>query len=252
MNKLFIVGCGIKFLSHMTLEVQFVIQKSDCVVYLVNDPAMKQWIIDNSVKAICLDSIYFSFTDRSHAYNSISQEIVKIAKENINTCFVIYGHPFFLTTSSEQIIRNIERSSLDIQIEILPGISSLDCLLCDLRIDPGRGGIQAYESTEFINKDYKINSGSHLVLWQIGVIGISTIINDEKELVCLVERAQALNKLKEKLLIWYKIDHPVVLYTASMYPSIAFEKLDISISQLDVTVIHRLTTAYVPPKLETK
>ncbi|HHF7375804.1 hypothetical protein [Legionella bozemanae] len=53
---------------------------------------------------------------------------------------------------SSWIIRNIEKSSSDIKIEILPGISSLDCLFCDLRVDPGSCGIQAYESTEFINK----------------------------------------------------------------------------------------------------
>ncbi|HHT0595046.1 TPA: SAM-dependent methyltransferase [Legionella anisa] len=252
MNKLFIVGCGIKFLSHMTLEVQSVIQKSDCVIYLVNDPAMKQWIIDNSVKAISLDLIYFNFTDRSHAYNAISQEVINITKENRNTCFIIYGHPFFLTTSSEQLIRTIEKNSLDIQVEILPGISSLDCLLCDLRIDPGFGGIQAYESTEFINKDYKINSDSHLVLWQIGVIGINTIINDEKALQCRAERIYALQKIKEKLLTWYEEEHPIILYTASMYPSISFEKIFVPISQLDVAIIHRLSTAYIPPKLETK
>lgn len=249
LNKLFIVGCGIKFLSHMSLEVQAVIQKSDCVVYLVNDPAMKQWIINNSVNAISLDLIYYSFTDRSQAYNSISQEIIKIAKENKNTCFVIYGHPFFLATPSEQIIRNIEKNSSDIKIEILPGISSLDCLFCDLRVDPGSCGIQAYESTEFINKNYKINSDSHLVLWQIGVIGINTIINDKKALDCRAERIHALRKMKEKLLIWYEEDHPIILYTASMYPSISFERVDSSISQLDKMVIHRLSTAYIPPKI---
>lgn len=231
----------------MTLEVQSVIQKSDCVVYLVNDLAMKQWIIDNSIKAISLDPIYFNFTDRNHAYNSISQEIIKITKENKNTCFVIYGHPFFLATISVQLVRDIEKNMSDIQIEILPGISSLDCLLCDLRIDPGACGVQAYESTEFINKDYKINPDSHLILWQIGVIGIKTIINDEDTLHCQAERVHSLRKMKEKLLAWYKEDHPIILYTASRYPSISFDRVDLQISQLDIVAIPRLSTAYIPP-----
>lgn len=247
MSKLYIVGCGIKFLSHITLEVQSVIQKSDCVVYLVNDPAMKQWICNNSVKAISLDSVYFSFTDRTDAYNSISQEIIKITKENENTCFVIYGHPFLLSSISTQLVSNVKKSLLDIEIEILPGISSLDCLMCDLCIDPGSCGIQAYESTEFINKNYKINVDSHLVLWQIGVIGIKTIIDDDSDLNAQVDRILALRKIKTKLLTWYEEGHPITLYTASRYPSISFEKLNISISQLDVTEIPRLSTAYIPP-----
>jgi uncharacterized protein YabN with tetrapyrrole methylase and pyrophosphatase domain len=234
----------------MTLEVQSVIQKSDCVVYLVNDPAMKQWIIDNSVKNISLDPIYFKFIDRKQAYDAIGNEIIKITKENKNTCFVLYGHPFFLTTSSAQIVKIIEESQLGIDIKILPGISSLDCLFCDLRIDPGLCGIQAYESTEFINKNYKVNSDSHFVLWQIGVVGIKTIIHNESELNYQPQRKQAICKIKKKLLHWYAEDHPVILYTASMYPTISFERVDITISQLDAIAINRLSTAYIPPKLK--
>jgi uncharacterized protein YabN with tetrapyrrole methylase and pyrophosphatase domain len=231
----------------MTLQVQSVIQKSDCVVYLVNDPAMKRWIIDNSVQSISLDPIYFSFRDRNQSYEAISREIINIVKNNRNTCFVIYGHPLFLTNASEQIIKDIEQSSLDVQVEILPGISSLDCLFCDLRIDPGPRGIQAYEATEFITKNYVINSCSHLVLWQIGVVGIKTVIADERDLKCSTERSHALSKVKERLMTWYQQDHPVVLYTASIYPSIPFERIDISISHLDTVSIPRLSTAYIPP-----
>lgn len=231
----------------MTLEVQAVIQQSDCVIYLVNDPAMKQWIIDHSIKAISLDPLYFNITDRSQAYKSMSEKIINVASEHKNTCFVIYGHPFFLASTSAQIIRHIEENALDISTEILPGISSLDCLLCDLRIDPGSCGIQAYESTEFINKKYQINSESHLILWQIGVVGIETIIKEDSQLHYHTEHIKSLHKIKQKLLIWYKKDHPIILYTASMYPSIPFERTDSSIAQLDKIVIHRLSTAYIPP-----
>lgn len=247
MNKLVIAGCGIKFLSHITLEVQSVIQKSDCVVYLVNNPAMKKWIKDNSINSISLDRIYFSFTDRNQAYESISQEIIKITKKNKHTSFIIYGHPFFLSTSTAQIIKNIEENSLDINIEILPGISSLDCFLCDLRVDPGFGGIQIYEATEFLNKDYKINTNSHFILLQIGVIGINTIIKNEKNLLNS-DRIEALKTIKKKLLLFYEKDHPIILYTASMYPSISYDKTSILLSHLDITNINRLSTAYIPPK----
>ncbi len=247
MSKLFIVGCGIKFLSHLTLEIQSLIQKSDCVIFLANDPAMKKWICDNSIKAVSLDSIYFSFKDRKQAYQAISKEVINITKENKNSCFVIYGHPFFLTSSSTQIIKDIQENSLDIDVKVLPGISSLDCLLCDLRVDPGLGGLQAFESTEFINKNYTINTNSHLILWQIGVIGINTIIDDERILNHHPNRLDALRKIKERLLTWYEKEHSIVLYKASMYSPLPFERVDIPINQLDTVNIHRLATAYIPP-----
>jgi uncharacterized protein YabN with tetrapyrrole methylase and pyrophosphatase domain len=152
-----------------------------------------------------------------------------------------------MSSTTNQIIKAVEKDELDIQVEILPGISSLDCLLCDLRIDPGICGIQAYESTAFINKEYKINPDSHLVLWQIGVIGIKTIITDEKELTCHPDRKDALLVIQEKLLTWYGKEHPIIFYTASRYPSISFETVTIRMSQIDSSSPHRLSTAYIPP-----
>ncbi|MGQ3888455.1 SAM-dependent methyltransferase [Legionella sp. CNM-1927-20] len=247
MNKLFIAGCGIKFLSHITLETQSLIRKSDCVVYLVNDPAMKRWIMENSKKGVSLDSIYFSFKERKKAYSGICQEIINIANIYSITCFVTYGHPLILSSCSQQLIKDIEEQSPNIQVEIVPGISSLDSLFCDLRIDPGLGGIQAYEATEFSNNNYKINSNSHLILWQIGVAGIKAIINNDKELKNNIERKNTIVKIKHKLLNFYKENHTIVLYVASMYPSIPFEKIDVLLTFLDEINIPRLSTAYIHP-----
>ena len=43
-TTLVVVGSGIKFLSHLTVEVKVHIEQADQVFYLVNNPAMKEWI----------------------------------------------------------------------------------------------------------------------------------------------------------------------------------------------------------------
>ena len=111
----------------MTLEVQALIKKCDSVLFLVNDPAMKKWIIDNSVKSLSLDSVYFGCQERKDSYKFICQEIIKSARTHRNTCFVTYGNPMFLSNASQQLIEDIGVMP-DIQIKILPGISSLDTL----------------------------------------------------------------------------------------------------------------------------
>ncbi|QDP73711.1 hypothetical protein FOG18_13715 (plasmid) [Legionella israelensis] len=247
MNKLFIAGCGIKFLSHMTHEVQAIIQHSDCVVFLVNDPAMKKWILENSKKAISLDSIYFGSKLRKNSYDSICQEIIRVTKLHKSTSFITYGHPLFLSNLSKQLIEKIEEKYPSVLVEILPGISSLDTMLCDLRVDPVNGGLQAYEATDFINSHYQINSDSHLILWQIGIAGIQTIVQDEEELIDNCQKKQALLKIQQKLLSIYQETHPVTLYVASIYPSIPFKKIDIPLFKLDGVNIPRLATAYIPP-----
>lgn len=232
----------------MTLEVQIIIKESECVFYLVNEPATKQWIKDNCKKSVSLDSIYFNFEDRFLAYNAISQELISSTYNYKKICFVIYGHPSLLSASTQTILNLIKQKNLDIDIEVLPGISSLDCLMCDLRIDPGHEGIQAFESTLFIHKDFLINTNCHLVLWQIGVVGIKTIIKTESDFLNNECRKIALQQLQEKLLRKYENDHPISLYVASMYPKIEHQKTDIRLDELLETSIHRLATAYIPPK----
>ncbi|HAU0151392.1 TPA: hypothetical protein JBF02_15920, partial [Legionella pneumophila] len=216
---------------------------------LVNEPAIKRWIDENSKKAISLDAIYFSFQERKEAYQAICQEVINIVTKNQNTCFIIYGHPLILSNSAEQLIKEIKEESLDLEIEILPGISSIDTLLCDLCIDPGNGGLQAFEATEFINTNHKINTNSHLILWQIGVVGVKSIIQNDKDLVDSIERKIAIFQLQRKLLDWYNETHPIVLYVASIYPQVPCEKFDICLSNLDKVNIPRLATAYIKPDL---
>lgn len=247
MKQLVIAGSGIKFLSHLTYEVQSAIQKSDCVLYLVNDPAMKKWITDHSQSATSLDHVYFAFEKREESYRAIFNEIVQSTIENQNTCFITYGHPMFLSSISLMLLNELKGSSHQINIEVLPGISSLDCLLCDLCIDPGDGGIQAYEAMEFITKNYQINIDSHFVLLQVGVVGNKQIITDQSQLTGDYAHKKALAEIKEKLLAYYTETHPIVLYVASMYPTIPFDRIDSTLSVLDKLDIPRLASLYIPP-----
>ena len=249
MKKLFVAGSGIKFLSHLTFETLGLIKQCDCVCFLVNDPAMKKWIIDNSKKSVSLDELYFKTNLRKNSYASISAEIVKIAKAHDTTCFVTYGHPLVLSNTSTKLIKEIEDNNQDITIDVLPGISSLDTLLCDLKFDPGTLGLQVYESTAFINGNYNVNTNSHLILWQIGISGVNTIIKSDDELLSNIERKNAIAKLKDKLLGIYNKNHSIVLYVAGTYPSIPFTKEIIYLNNLDSYFIPRLATAYVPPLL---
>lgn len=232
----------------MTYEVQSIIRQCDYVIYLVNDPAMKRWISENSKKSISLDSLYFGFEQRKNAYDASCYEIIRIALQNESTCFVTYGHPLFLSNLAGNVVAKIENELLPISIDILPGISSLDALFCDLRLDP-IGGLQAYEATDFINKKYSINANSHLILWQIGVVGIHSIIKNEEALVDNIERKRALSLIQGKLMVLYNVNHPIILYVASMYPSVPHERIDTVLGKINSINIPRLATAYIPPEL---
>jgi hypothetical protein len=43
-SSLVVVGSSIKFISHLTTEAKTYIEQSNKVLYLVNEPAIKEWV----------------------------------------------------------------------------------------------------------------------------------------------------------------------------------------------------------------
>jgi len=207
---------------------------------------MKNWVVKNARKYISLDDIYFSSKQRSESYEKIANELLSSIQKNDNVCFLIYGHPTFFSSVVEKIKKRI--SSKDIIIQVMPGISAMDCLFADLKIDPGSMGLQSYDATEFLLYDEKFSTTSHLVLWQIAIIGEIGIVKNSE--INLDRQKKAITILITKLLLHYPADHIVKLYVASQYPSIEFELVSIELQKLNEINISRLATLYIPPSKE--
>lgn len=243
MKQLIIAGTGIKFLSHLTVEVKSVIEKSSCVVFLLNEPAIKNWITKNAKKYISMDSVYFSSAQRVDSYAKIADEVLKYLQEHDDLCFLIYGHPTIFSSITSEIISKV--TSQEVNIQMMPGISALDCLFADLNIDPGMSGLQSYDATEFIVYDHSFSVVSHLVLWQIAIIGKTEIVKNNE--ININFQKKAVNILLRKLMEVYPSEHQIVLYVASQYPGFPFEAQYLKLKDLNVVDIPRLATLYIPP-----
>lgn len=119
--SLVVVGTGIKFLSHITMEAKAYIEKADIVLYLVNEPAIKQWIQNLNPNSEDLDEIYFSYGNRLESYQSITNHIISNLCQNKNICVALYGHPNDFASPALEAV--IEARKNGYQAKILPGIS---------------------------------------------------------------------------------------------------------------------------------
>jgi hypothetical protein len=125
---------------------------------------------------------------------------------------------------------------------MLPGISSLDCLVADLGLDPAPSGCQCYEATDFLVRRRTIDTGALLILWQVGFIGAWEYQP--------VHSMRALPLLVERLLELYPHDHETILYEASPYPvsEPLVERVPLaSVADADVSPI---ATMALPPSEE--
>lgn len=237
-NTLIVVGTGIKFLSHLTTEAKASIEKADKVLYLVNEPAMKSWIKDTNSNSESLDFLYETNHPRNENYLAIAKYVNKALNEIKVLCLVMYGHPTFLADPSIYSVNLAIKNGHNTYV--LPGISSEDCMLADLLLDPSSCGSQSFEATDFLIYGRENDTSCHLIIWQASMIGIKTNFKHQNP-------KNGLKILTDHLLNKYSKQHPVILYEAAQYPACKPRIDQISLMDLPVAQISSVTTLYIPP-----
>lgn len=234
MGKLVVVGTGIKSIAHVSIEAQFIIQNADKVLYLVNEPLLKEWLERESKISESLEPIYFAQEKRVDNYAAITHYIVSESSKYDTLCVVLYGHPIIFSMPALAAVKEINDHGGD--AVILPAISSLDCLYADLEFDPGDEGCFSAEATDFLIYERKFDPRSHLILLQVGNIGRHDQV--------LTSRVSV---LKEYLLQFYQAEHLVCYYEAAQYPLSKSRKDYFPLSEIEKQPVSSLTTLYVPP-----
>ena len=238
-KTLFIVGVGIKTLSHLTEEAKQVIENTERVLFLVNEPLLKEYITENAKSFFNLEEIYFNHAYRADAYNKITEYILSSLENYDNVGVVAYGHPFFC--ASPFLDAAIKAKDNGCIVHAFPGISSLDCMFSDLMIDPTANGLQVYEATALINSKITINTSANLVILQVGFVNVKTHTHTSENNVDLTYLCDYLKAI-------YPEKHSGIIYQASLYPSVK-PKIDIfQISELSLHKLSSISSIFIPPE----
>ncbi len=242
-NTLMIVGSGIKFMSHLTIEAKACIEKADKVLYLVNEPAMQSWIQDVNKSSESLDFLYNKNDYREDNYRIISDYIIENLKKIKHLCVVMYGHPTVFAKSTLYAAQLAKEHGHN--VIVMPGVSAEDCLFADLLIDPSSSGCQSFDATDFLLNQREYDLSCHLILWQVNVIGLLTKpINHNPE--------KGLQILSDYLSEKYSLNHEIIIYEAAQYPMLSCRIDKVNLVDLPKAEVTNLSTLYIPPASEKK
>ncbi len=226
----------------MTPEARAAIETADEVVHLGGETLGDEWIGTLNCQALSLAPLYASGVKRgeprSIIYKAMADHIVGRVRAGKDVCVALYGHPMLFATPARLAAEQAKDEGY--RVKVLPGISALDCLLADLRFDPGRAGLQSYEAKRFLDGNPTIEPTAALVLWQIGAVGTDHAVTGPPESGSVVD-------LTERLLEVYPANHEIVLYRASEYA--AFESVidEFPLHNLPLVDIDPMATLFVPP-----
>jgi precorrin-2 methylase len=238
-GSLVVVGTGIKAIAQTTLETAASIRNADRVFYLVDEPVTSRWIRRLNPTAIALDTYYAEGKPRSETYEEIADLLVDTVRAGFAVCAVFYGHPGTVVDSSHDAIRRLRRAGYPARM--LPGISTLDCLIADLNVDPGALGCQVFEAMDFLAARRRFDATSVLILWQVGALGEASVHDG---LPCRPER---LAVLTSRLLKSYPPRHRIALYEAPQFPACQPIVRWIRLEALPRTRVWPVMTLFIPP-----
>jgi len=237
-GSLTVVGTGMMIAGQVTQEALFVMESAEKLFYLVTDIVTSRWLEQLNPSAESLYGCYADGKPREETYGEMVDRILGTVREGRRVVAAFYGHPGIFVAPSHEAIRRARLEGYSAQM--LPGISSEDCLFADLGIDPGERGCQSFEATDFLLRRRIFDPTSTLILWQIGGIGVF-------DFHCKpLWSRKGLEVLQRELLHHYPAGHEVVIYEAVPYPTLPPKILRVPLAKLARAEVSIRSTLHVP------
>jgi hypothetical protein len=200
---------------------------------------MHEWIRTLNEEALDLSAYYQPGESRTVTYRVIAAKVLQAAQEAGPTALALYGHPLVLSTLSRMVLAGSEW--LGLPSLVVPGISSIDAIVSDLRIDPGDVALQVQEATDLLLYRRPIDPQRGLLLFQPAQAG--TWLHSDHT------RHAPLRALADYLVAFYPASHVVCLVRSASERCIDPLILKSSLAALPIHGIDLPTdfTLYVPP-----
>ena len=232
-----VVGTGIAIGLHLTPEARAAWESAEEALYLVGDPVAAALLAGLNPRARSLQEHYRAGRPRLDAYEAMVEEILSPVRAGRDVCTAFYGHPGIFVYPGHEAVRRARREGFEARL--LPGISALDCLWCDLGVDPALAGCQMYHATDFLQDERRPDVKATLVLLQISVIGQSDHLEkpDWSRLPLLIDYLRR----------FYPEQHEVIGYEASPF-SVARPIIErVPLAELAAAPLTSGMTLVVPP-----
>ena len=241
MTDLWIAGLGLQTAAQVTREVEHAIRSSNEVLYLDTGVATGPFLASLCPRVTSLyDESYSEDESRVSAYEHMAVRVVDAALDHPPVTFAIHGHPLIATHPPFLVLELAH--ALNLRIDVLPGISAIDTIFADLRIDPVVHGVQMYEATDLLLRRRPLQSDVPALIWQIGPL--ETCLHSTR--VSLPERFA---RFIAHLVRYYPPQHEVAAIHCAPHPIMPPAILRFALEDMGrhAGEIHAGITLYIPP-----
>lgn len=246
MTDIYIVGTGMVGYVQLTIEARQALDRSK-IAYVVD---AQRLVKDHIREEYCTDVVdltteYTRNEPRKKTYERMAERVLEEAETSSDpVSLALYGHPMVFVSPSRLVVEKGDEMGLD--IETMPGISAIDCIYADSRFDPARNGVQMFEATDLLLREWELNPEVPAMVWQVG--SVETIRHTTRR-----SDPSRFERFTSYLQRYYPNDHTVHLLQTATYPIAESQQVDVPLDEFDAvteTVDSGAHILYVPPVRE--
>jgi len=236
-----IAGLGLQPALHLTREAEQAIRAAREVLYLDTGVATRA-LLDSLCPSVTplFEESYAEDRPRVSAYEHMAARVIEAALDHPPVVFAIHGHPLVAAHPPFLVLELAK--ALDLSVQVLPGISAMDTIFADLRLDPVVHGVQMYEATDLLLRRRPLQPDVPAIIWQIGPI--ETCLHSAR-----VSRPERFARFIRHLRQFYPARHEVAAIYCSPHPLLPPAILRFALEDMGEHAhrIHAGFTLYVPP-----
>jgi precorrin-6B methylase 1 len=235
-----IVGLGMRSVDQLTREAERALIQANEVFLIDGSFGLKEYLSTKCVKVNDLCALYAEGKNRLSTYKEMAKAVVDGAIRNGPIAFGLYGHPTVFAFPPF-VVKEVAES-LGLTVDVIPGISSMDCIFAELMIDPANSGLQMFEATELLLTKRKLQTDIQTLIWQVGTL--ETGLYSTKS-----SSSQRYGKFLEYMEQFYPPGHPCTAIYCSDHPALPSTVLRFSLDRIGefAEQLHGGFTLYLPP-----
>ena len=238
---IWIAGLGVATAVQVTREVEQAIRASREVLYLDTGVATREYLAGLCPRVTSLyEDTYSEQRWRETGYERTAARVVNAALDHGPVTFAIHGHPLIAALPPFLVMERAR--AVGLRVRVLPGVSAIDAILADLRLDPVVPGFQMYEATDLLLRRRPLQADVPALIWQIGPL--ETCLHTQR-----VSRPERFARFVAHLRLYYPPRHEVVAIYCAPHPLMEPTILRFALEDMGrhAAEIHSGFSLYVPP-----
>jgi Tetrapyrrole (Corrin/Porphyrin) Methylases len=237
---IYIIGTGIIPAFHLTREAEAAIRRCREILYVDKSFGIAELLGQLCPRLTDLYATYREGAERIEAYRAMAARVIESALDHPPVGLALYGHPLVYSLPPFIIMKSAEL--LGLRTKVVPGISSLDTLLVDLRFDPCTEGVQMYEATDLLLRKRPIQPDVPCFIWQIGAV-------ESRLFSTGPNKPERFTRIKEYLLNFYPPSAKMLAVYSSNLPLVQSTITDFTLERIEdhAEALHQGVTVFIPP-----